>query len=174
MLKKTITYKDIDGENVDEDWYFNLSKSALIEMQMTTEGGMQAYLQGIVDSQDGRQIIDTFKMFISKSVGIRSGSSFVHNDEIVNQFMNSPAYDELFMELISNPGAGVEFVKGILPGDLGRMVEDVQLPENKEYTHTELLNMDDAQFNAVVGDDPRKMSKDHLMVAFQRKNRQAA
>jgi hypothetical protein len=176
MLKKTIVYTDLNGDAQVEDWYFGLTKADLAEMEMTTEGGMATYLKRIQENQNGREIIDTFKMFIAMSVGQRSedGRRFMRSPEISNDFMQSPAYEEFFMELVTDANFAAEFVNGLLPKDLARQIENVQLPEPKEYTHDELLNMDDAEFEAAVGNDPRKMSKDHLMVAFQRKNHKQA
>ena len=40
MLKKTIKYTDYNGEEQTEDFYFNLSKAELTEMELSTTGGM--------------------------------------------------------------------------------------------------------------------------------------
>ena len=39
MLKKTVTYTDYNGTERTEDFYFNLSKAEVIEMETTTAGG---------------------------------------------------------------------------------------------------------------------------------------
>lgn len=41
MLKKTISYTDYDGNERTEDFYFNLSKAEIIEMELGTAGGMK-------------------------------------------------------------------------------------------------------------------------------------
>ena len=51
MLKKTITYTDYNGMERTEDFYFNLSKAELMEMEMSTTGGMEAYVEKIVNAQ---------------------------------------------------------------------------------------------------------------------------
>ena len=40
MLKKTITYKDYNGTERTEDFYFNLTKAEVMEMEMSTSGGL--------------------------------------------------------------------------------------------------------------------------------------
>mgnify|MGYP007065598478 CR=1 FL=1 len=45
MLKKTVTYTDYNGVERTEDFYFNLTRSELIEMHLTTEGGMEELRQ---------------------------------------------------------------------------------------------------------------------------------
>lgn len=173
MLKRSITYTDYNGEVQTEDFYFNLSKADLAEMELSTPGGMVSFLNQIVSDKDGATIIKTFKMFIGKSIGIRSddGRRFMRSDEITNNFLSSAAYEELFMELVTNANAGVEFITGIIPNDLSRGIENVQLPEP---TIQDLLNMDDVQFYSAVGENPRNWSKDVMAIAMKRRNTQAA
>ena len=40
MLKKTFTYIDYNGVERTEDHYFNLSKAELMEMELSTTGGL--------------------------------------------------------------------------------------------------------------------------------------
>jgi len=40
MLKKSITYSDLDGNSVTDDFYFNLSKSELVEMELSEKDGL--------------------------------------------------------------------------------------------------------------------------------------
>ena len=40
MIKKTIEYVDYNGENRKEDFYFNLSKAELMELEMSKNGGL--------------------------------------------------------------------------------------------------------------------------------------
>lgn len=40
MYKKTITYLDYNGEEIKEDFYFNLTKAEILEMQLEKEGGL--------------------------------------------------------------------------------------------------------------------------------------
>ena len=51
MLKKTITYTDYNGSERTEDFYFNLSKAEIMEMEMGTTGGMAGMIQKIVSAQ---------------------------------------------------------------------------------------------------------------------------
>ena len=47
MLKKTIKYTDYDGNEREEDFYFNLSKAEVTEMELSKEGGMSEYIKKI-------------------------------------------------------------------------------------------------------------------------------
>ena len=51
MLKKTITYTDYDGHERVEDFYFNLSKAEVAEMEMSEYGGLSNLLKKIVQEK---------------------------------------------------------------------------------------------------------------------------
>lgn len=122
MLRKTITYTDFNGNERTEDFYFNLTKAELTEMEMVTDGGLTNKLQRIVDTNDTKSMIDTFKDIICRSYGVKSedGKRFVKNDELRNAFVQSEAYSELFMELVTDPEASAAFINGIIPQNLNK------------------------------------------------------
>jgi len=117
MIKKTITYKTLDGVEFTEDFYFHLSKAEVLEMEMGITGGMTQMINKIVAAQDGKKIIDTFKTLILKSYGIKSddGKRFIKNQEVRDSFEQTEAYSILFMELATNADSATAFVNGIVP-----------------------------------------------------------
>jgi len=117
MMKKTIPYVDFDGNERTEEFYFNLTKAEVIEMEMSTTGGLAAMLEKIVVSQDTKRIIEVFKDLILKSYGEKSpdGKRFVKNQELRDAFSQTEAYSELFLELATNSEAAAAFVNGIVP-----------------------------------------------------------
>lgn len=120
MLKKTITYEDFNGVERKEDFYFNLSKAEIMEMQFGTVGGLDVMLQKIVDAKDVKSIMNTFKMLILKAYGVKSddGRRFVKSEEIAKEFEQTEAYSILYMELATDDNAAAEFVNGIMPKDV--------------------------------------------------------
>lgn len=119
MYKKTSTFIDFNGVERTVDLYFNLSKTELAEMELTTTGGLGDYLNKIIASQDTVAIMKMFKDLILKSYGERDpdGIHFHKSPEISKAFTETPAYDQLFMELLDAEKAS-EFVKGIIPKDI--------------------------------------------------------
>lgn len=117
MLKKTITFTDFDGNERTEDFYFNLTKAEITEMEMTTEGGLAKRLEKLVQEQKMDQIILAFKDIIRKSYGEKSpdGRRFIKSKELCDAFEQTEAYSNLFMELATNAEAAAEFVNGIVP-----------------------------------------------------------
>ena len=122
MLKKTIKYKDYDDVERSEDFYFNLSKAELMEMEMSTAGGLAEMIKKIVATQDQPAIIKLFKELILKAYGEKSpdGKRFIKSDELATAFSQTEAYSNLFVELSTDSDKAAEFVNGIIPADLAK------------------------------------------------------
>ncbi len=117
MLKKTITYTDYNGSERTEDFYFNFSKAEIMEMEMSTTGGLAEMIQKIVAAQDAPAIIKIFKELVLKAYGEKSpdGKRFIKSDDITMAFSQTEAYSQLFMELATDADAAAKFVNGIVP-----------------------------------------------------------
>ena len=120
MLKKTIKYTDYDGNEREEDFYFNLSKAEVTEMELSKEGGMSEYIKKISATQNAPELIKLFKEIITKSYGEKSldGKRFIKNKELTEAFTQTEAYSELFVELASNADEAVKFINGIMPKNM--------------------------------------------------------
>lgn len=117
MLKKTMTYTDYDGNQRTEDFYFNLSKAEVAEMQMSAAGGLDKMINRIISEQDGKRIIELFKDLVLRSYGKKSddGKRFIKTKELSEEFSQTEAYSDLFMELATDSEAAAAFVNGIVP-----------------------------------------------------------
>ena len=122
MLKKTITYTDYNQVERTEDFYFNLTKAEIMEMEMSTSGGMAEMIQRIIAAQDNPAIIKIFKELVLKAYGEKSpdGKRFIKSDEISTAFAQTEAYSNLFMELATDADAAAKFVNGIIPADVAQ------------------------------------------------------
>lgn len=117
MLKKTVKYTDYNGVEREEDFYFNLNESELMEMEMTTEGGLKNKLEKIAKKMDAPEIMKFFKEIILKSYCSVSddGRRLIKNEKAAEEFLQTPAYNKIFMELLTVEGATDEFIKKVLP-----------------------------------------------------------
>lgn len=117
MLKKTITYKDFNGDEHTDDFYFHLSKAEAIELEASYPEGLHEKIQNAVSTKNMKDIVALFKMLILKSYGVKSedGKRFVKSDELSKEFEQTDAYSELFLDLATNEGASKEFVDGVIP-----------------------------------------------------------
>jgi hypothetical protein len=131
-----VTYEDFDGNTQSETLYFNISKSELFKLEATfgemdtqdpatpdapkQRKGLMAYLQDATKSGDPRQLMTAFETIVKTAYGVKTadGRRFVKTDEQAEEFLSSPAYDALFMELVSVDNAAAEFIQGLLPSDL--------------------------------------------------------
>lgn len=125
MLKKTITYTDYNGVERTEDFYFNLTKAEVVELEMSTTGGLTEMINRIVAAQDAPTIIAIFKKLILKAYGEKSpdGKRFIKSDEIATAFSQTEAYSQLFMEFATDADAASKFVNGIIPAVEKKAVE---------------------------------------------------
>lgn len=117
MLKKTITYTDYNEVERTEDFYFNLTKAELMEMEMGAVGGLSGMIEKIVSAKDAPSIIKVFKELVLKAYGEKSadGRRFIKSKEISDAFAQTEAYSQLFMELATDADAASKFVNGIAP-----------------------------------------------------------
>ena len=124
MLKKTITYTDYNDIERTEDFYFNLTKAEVMEMEMSTAGGLAEMIQRIVAAQDAPAIIKIFKDLILKAYGEKSldGKRFMKVDEngkpLSKNFEQTEAFSILFMELATNADEAAKFINGIVPASV--------------------------------------------------------
>lgn len=117
MIKKTIKYTDYNGIEREEDFYFNLSKAEIAEMELSQNGGLSEYVKSIVEAKNSIAILSTFKQLILKAYGMKTedGKRFVKSDQLSKEFAQTEAYSELFMELATDEKKASEFINGIIP-----------------------------------------------------------
>lgn len=139
MLKKTIVYENpFTNEQVSEEHYFHISKADLVQMEMEehstkyekdgeTLTGMQAKLQRIVDSQDGKAIMEEIRDLIRRSFGKKDGDRFLKSPEIWNDFASTEAYSQLIFDLCTNAEAAAEFMNNIIPHNLEQIADDIRV-----------------------------------------------
>jgi hypothetical protein len=189
MLKKTITFKDLDGNPVTQDFYFNLNDAELAEMHLSMPGGMEGYLRKIMAEEDAAAIISTFKEILWKAIGRKDadGIRFVKSDEIWFEFSQTDAYSVLFMELLTNAKAAAEFIKGIVPANLAARIPDsgtLELSETRlsgaifgetqkrkkleDYTDEELVAMPGPELADLIQRESGNVPKKILLLAMSK------
>lgn len=131
MLKKTIKYTDYNDNEVTEDFYFNLTKAEIMEMELSAEGGLTESLKKIIKTQNNAELVKIFKNIILKAYGERSedGKRFIKigqdGRKLSDDFSQTAAYAELFTELATSAEGATEFINGLLPKDARPSEEEV-------------------------------------------------
>lgn len=117
MLQKVIKFKNFAGQDAERTCYFNLMKSEIMELEMSTEGGLAEMIKQIVESKNVPEIIAVFKKIILAAYGEKDsdGEHFIKSQSISERFSNSLAYSALFIELATNADAAATFINGIVP-----------------------------------------------------------
>lgn len=136
MLKKTISFDDLDGNPCEETHYFNLSQSELARMEInetiiqndTSTGGMRERIEKVVATGSGKAIMELFESLIKASYGVRSddGRSFLKNDEQTDRFVQSMAYDQMFVELVTDANQAAEFIREVVPKKLANRLSEAE------------------------------------------------
>lgn len=127
MIKWPITYTTYNDDTITEDFYFNLNKAELVQMQFDVNGAYSEFIKRIMNERDLRTIGDQFRKIILGSYGKKSddGKQFRKSPEIVAEFEQSEAYSVLYMELLQDADKMSKFMRGILPKDL----QNVETPK---------------------------------------------
>ena len=121
MLKKTITYQDLDGVEKTEDYYFNITSTELTKLDAKYDGGLEAMLRQIVSAKNIEKIMEMFELILHIAYGEKSsdGKHFWKRDkeghDLADAFEQTPAYDLLFTELLSDPEYAAKFIDEIIP-----------------------------------------------------------
>lgn len=121
MLKKTITYIDYNGVERTEDFYFNLSKAEIMELELENYGGLSETIKRLTREDDVKNIYKIFKEIVLKSYGEKSvdGRRFVKIDEngqkLSDKFAQTEAFSDLITELSTNADKASDFINNIVP-----------------------------------------------------------
>lgn len=121
MHREPITYTNYNGMEVTEDYYFNLTRAEVYEMEMTTTGGLVEMVRQIVKAKNVPAIADIFKKFILKAYGEKSpdGKYFNKIDEngrpLSERFAQTEAFSVLYMMLAQDDKKAAEFFNNIIP-----------------------------------------------------------
>lgn len=155
MFKHEISYTDYNGQKRSEMFYFNLSRAELMEMELSTTNGVEEMIRMLIATKNNAEITRIYKELILKSVGIKSedGRRFIKNQQIRDEFEQSEAYSEFFMQMMTNSQLQNEFINKVIAGtNVPNMDEKDALKKLKElgYDTTSMEEALEAQKNNVV------------------------
>lgn len=119
MLAKTLTYKDFNGQEVTDSFYFNLTEAELLELNIRDD------LEAVGKSGNANKIMDTFKRILKASYGVRTpgGAKFIKTDQDWHEFVSSTAYSDIFIQLVTDADYAAAFIRELVPADLAARVE---------------------------------------------------
>lgn len=131
MLSKTITYKDLFDEAEHTDvFYFNLTETEVLELKYN---GFNTRLVAFMESAKTKalnadayvtEMLSILKEIVVRSYGVRKGSAFIKNSDVAEEFLGSPAYNALMMELVKDETKFNDFVKAVFPKTIVAKIDD--------------------------------------------------
>jgi len=150
MLKKAITYKDIDGVTVTEEYHFQIDQSEAAKIMMIEGDDYGDRLKKLADERDGKKIMEAFDELLSAAVGRREGKLFIKNDEIYKHFRYSGAYNAFFMELINSEDSGAAQIAAMFPEEAR---ESITKAMKEEQQKMDVVSLPESNvIDGVVGD----------------------
>lgn len=174
MIKKTITYENYAGDTVTKDFWFHLSKVDGFELSL--DGSFEARMRKAIQDQDKLTVFREFKKLIFLAVGVRSenGEEFSKPEAFRDAFMNSPAFDELIMDLFSNESKAAEFMAALFP----KGVQATMKEQGYETKAGDVITVDpfketpawEAENRAPTSAEIQTMTREQLQKAFAQRN----
>lgn len=118
MISKTLKFKDINGEAREIKAYFHINEAEQAELSVYKKGGLKAYMEQCLDSDNSYGVVTFLKTMIAKAYGrkVRDpeyGTIFMKDEEETKKFINSEAYSVLFMELMSDEKKAIDFINSL-------------------------------------------------------------
>jgi hypothetical protein len=131
MLTKTVKTTDFDGNEFEETLYFNLTESELMELELSTEGGFTKMIQQCANKNNVPAMVKAFKDILLKSYGEKSadGRRFIKSPELTADFLNSAAYDAIFIELVTDADAASAFINGVVPKKISEKAKSKEVQD---------------------------------------------
>lgn len=116
MQKLTIQFENFDGEVVSEDLYFHLNIKELQAMEEWPVP-LTKRIADLTNTQDGKKAFELMRDIIEAAYGERSedGKRFVKNEEVLKNFTQGLAYDEVIIKFIDGSMDLAKFIEGLLP-----------------------------------------------------------
>ena len=126
MYIKKIKFKDFNDNEREQDFYFNLRKDELAKLSAKYGQNFENNVRTMAMNDDKAGLYKLFEDLIKSSYGCKSedGLHFRKSEQIWDDFYDSPAYEALFMEIMSDTDAAISFFKGIMPKDIAEKVEE--------------------------------------------------
>lgn len=140
MFKKTMKFDDLDGEEVEQTFYFNYTKKEVAELiefgaiqefadpnkeympleEMLKKLSTPTSESGLSNTENNRQAYDIFQNLILDAYGQKASDNrgFNKSVELRTYLKNHLAFVEMIWEFIGNPAEAAKFIESCLPPKL--------------------------------------------------------
>ena len=120
MVKETIKYIGFDYQEREEDFYFNLNKTELMEAELSVPGGLSTAFEKAIKAKNVAAVVFMFRDLLWRAYGEKTtdGRGFHKDPQLTRAFVETPAYDQLFMQLVTDEEKARIFLENLMPKDL--------------------------------------------------------
>lgn len=136
MLTQVYEYNDYLGRKRKSTVRFNFDESELAEMALSDEGGMDEWIDRIINSNSVQEIVRIVKSIILRAYGERTEDGrFIKEDPdtgapLSRKFKSSAVFPIVFMEVCFDAKKAAAFISGCIPehmrGSLDNAQEEIQ------------------------------------------------
>lgn len=119
MIKETMTYKDFNGEERTDDFYFHLNTLEWLRMDKKY-GGIREFIRKAVKDSDEYAILNMLEDLVKSSYGEKSmdGARFIKNEDLVEKFTQTEAYSDMLIGFFTDTQKGIDFFNRLVPEDI--------------------------------------------------------
>ena len=119
MIKKKVTYIDLDGKEKTEELRFHMNKLEYIKFVGGIGVELEDKVKELTDKNDVLGMTNLIENLLVVSYGKMDGKKWTKSEEDQEEFRNSEQLAELFAALITNPDEAAKFFKHVsnTPGD---------------------------------------------------------
>ena len=127
MFKKTMTFDDLEGNEVSQTFYFNYTKKEVMELlEFKQLEAKIAHLttptseSGLSEPENAKMAYDIFQELILDAYGEKGADNvtFVKNERTREYLKNHVAFVEIIFEFLENPELAAQFIENCLPAKI--------------------------------------------------------
>lgn len=118
MITKTIQYHDLDGDLREDEFCFSMNETQYARVNGLFPGGLEDYALKAAKDKNADAMFKVVDTLVREAYGERKGKDFVKvlpdGQKLADFFINTEAYDNLLMEVMSSEDNLVAFMSGCL------------------------------------------------------------
>ena len=176
MLKKTLTYDDLDENTITDDFYFHLNKLEIMKMSLEFDGasGLEEIMKKLTETDNAREAYGLFEKVLLSAYGVKGADNktFIKSPELTQAFAQSSALGELIFEMLENPKDAALFIEQVLPSKLvaEAKVEESKQEDKPKLSLAEVQAMRGETITEIVPKKPQDMTREELLEAMREKS----
>ena len=149
MFKKTMAFDDLNGDEVQQTFYFNYNKKEIAELLEFKQLEEKIKLlqtpvseSGLSQQENNQQAYDIFQGLILDAYGEKGADNvtFKKTPELRAYWASHVAFVEMIFEFLENPTLAATFIENCLPGKLVARAKAEMAAEAKGQVSSETLH----------------------------------